>query len=1275
MKHMLNNYFKRLLVSVLAFAGSLACECKRSLDDSSNDLVMTVSKSNLQGYDKTTDLIFSIANDDVVADLSKYVVDIGVKSDTEEDHLITYPDKDGVHIVDSKFFHDLAKLSKNVHLNADNKSFSIPLTLLPEGAAKNMKVVCHLKTNSEEDPRTVHTVFVTWEDEKTPETFTLIPTRTRLVGSENDLEVEISNETRVASDAGLKLSITRLSGTSAIIVGSTPVGTDQSELSVPIIASHAHCIQKLIIDPKYDVGASFQLQLRNNGQFIGKPLTISWQKCVSIQVQAFNCDPKTNKIYCSFENTTSSSLADVKLICDPEKFSQFENFKREHAVGNLAAGEIKEGIEIGTVKVIGNNSVPITYSFTWTENGITRKTPSTTYMLQLNKAFVDVDLRINYNAFSNQVYIDLKNEGHQLIDELRLEYENVSKNSSERFITLGGEPEGTILFTDVTSKEKIKKQFPLVLRGNQSAAFTFRLYHKGKMVLKKEEIFSGDTNLKLVILKPVKASTETATLYGPQEEIILKVENSSSEQLTDHQQLKLVIDKQADDPSIISVQKGGTAIQEIYGQDLLRQGQVIKLYLKPGANQKEVKFALKLFYEGREIVKPVNICWQEYNPYIECPNSRLVGDQIGEFNIYNSNGYMDLDKLSVYLTTAGGEERNVQFITLSGKGLPNGTKLGELLLPSPADAKLGIAKNVKFRIIDDGNNKQTKKKTSTESEIRLKLVVKRDGIALVEQALTWVPGDLAKNKTKEKSVEFRVNNYVIRDTDQLNITVKNSTSSNKEIDMGEIKPIITAALDAPVSFRLGNVSGNTIDNTLNVLTGVHSLDPQVEAILPFSLANRMRTKVAAGICIEFVDIKNNNRSLQKLYILCVNSRISIKGKEVENLVAQLVVTDIENIPYEELSQHIEQISKAIEYYDDLVQNIQNIIRVDAGFSHILVPVKGTYESDRRKWQGFLMKLQEARDKLKKQDKIAETIELWENKLAEQLKQAEEKINNASATIDKLEGVALIQLLIAPYKQEVEISSQSIKEIYKKLSQDLRVLEQYCSDVGNDTPRGGLPAIKKIMKKKLPIIKLEVDNIFERGLEKIKGDLEQQYKQFVISNVTNKKQLDAFYDQIEGTLRLFDACKSMSKNSNSKGDVGIDSDQWAEFTVKEFWNCTEHIVELNKAYKNMGQEGAAEKCVRLLLSIESKIIEIQKSNPSEAIKTFNQEIGIYTSQLAERSKSLTKGSNVFNVRQNSVVAIPTTVGRLKDSTEQNDLRKLAKRRTKELTRQSTKKLKK
>jgi hypothetical protein len=1240
MKRLERYPFKCLLLGIFVLYTTISCECRRNADDDPMpELIMTVPKTYLQGKDRSAELTFSVPHDEATADLNHYSLVVGVEGVDEEGHLINYVDKDGKNNMDEKFAHVLTKLSKTRHLNADNKSFTLPITLIPAPDAKEMRVRCHLKSQLSDDPQGLKTIVLTWQDEqKEPGSFVLTPiSATTLNGTDKTAQLQIENRSASASGPGqLKLKITRLNGSKATVVGSIPqVDAGAYVLDLPAIQPAASFVQPLVIDPKTDAAATLSLQLQHNGNPVGHPTILHWDQSPQLQLQDIAYDPTTRKITCSLENIGGDGLENITLSCKTASGKPLSTIPITIKVGNLDAGDALSDFEVGELPLDISENVTLQFSLGWEANGVRKQADPVSHTFE-NKDVALLGLDIQYDPQTDQVQATIQNKGKKTAKDLKLCYENISPSLPGSRARLNGKKAARIALPSLGKNRTKIQLIKADLKGGEQATFRFKLMHRGKEIAQKEETLTSlPISLSFQALAPEKDyKTGLYMLYGSENEIKLKIKENKDGRPIDQKHLKLLINKETSGGGTISTKKAGSEVLAIDGEKLGELGSTLKLYFNPARNQKEAKFSLQLTYYGKPVANPIVVQWKEYNLYIE-GSDQLVGRQVATFNLLNSNGYMDLSQLTVSITSDN--TATFQLIGLNGAEMGYTSAVDAVVKPNLGALQAGMAGGGKFKLAQAGKEKTAK----------VTITIKRGANELAKKELDW------QAKDRGKEIDLILSSYVINNGNTLQVTLKNISLGKKAIDLSKLRMRMDNTLNIPI--RIGNVSGSTINETLETLSGIRILEPQVETTIGLSMDQPLDTKVAAGVSLSVVDAKEGT-FLQKKYLICVNARVSQKAEEAKRLIANRSLAELEKESYATINNFLSQLYKVSRDYDILVQQLTNIMHSNSNFTRIVRPIRETYQIELEGWKKLISDLSKIAQSLKSE----ETLSAWSAETEQFMEQAKTKMDESLLQIPTLEGLKLTALLAAPHNEKTPIANQSIKALYNQYKRKLRSLNDFCKDSGSSTPRGKLPAVRQQMENDLAGIRHKAQGSFNAAFAKFKQDMTQQQATVMVDSFAKPEGLDKLYLQFVAWDELFNEWQKLAKRGIE--EIGVEPTQLADFLAKQYQLLSDHITRLMKAYKKAGNKGSMQQCVQLSLKIREQIGELDKNTPTQTVKAARELILKDAKRGTQRARSLSKDSIFLS---NGLKKLPRVSERLVNDAKENNPVAAAKKVEKEL----------
>jgi len=405
----------------------------------------------------------------------------------------------------------------------------------------------------------------------------------QIEGDQKTISLEIENKGTGATVANqLKLQLTREEGSSAMIQGSSRVGsTNVYMIDLPfILAAKEKKPYNLTIDSKADKQAKFSIQLQYEGKNIGNAAKVSWEQGVKLVLDNITYNRVDGKVYADIYNKGIKEATHVKLTYNAAQTpgAQLGGVdKKVIELGELDKNAEVKAYNLGTLNFgDANKSAAIEFTLSYEAKG----SPITSFatIKTFTKADIAVAITVDHDKDRGQVSCKITNTGKETAKGLQLVYKNVSEDIEGKSAQLQGKQGGDVLMIgDLAPTHEIGCSLDLDFKEAEAATFDFKVLYDNNPVAASTQIFQAQPiQLPLEIVTPKKYGLSDYTLYGPENEVKLRITQLPGSRAIDPAHLKLAI--QAISGGTISKKAGEPAITELVGPELGKLGNKIKLY-------------------------------------------------------------------------------------------------------------------------------------------------------------------------------------------------------------------------------------------------------------------------------------------------------------------------------------------------------------------------------------------------------------------------------------------------------------------------------------------------------------------------------------------------------------------------------------------------------------------------------------------------------------------------------------------------------------------------
>lgn len=1032
-------------------------------------ITMQVPNGPLTGKNKNLEVTFQLADTTKQVDLKDFKLRVSLQEKGDTTSKISYTNPQGKVMEITNLQESLAHFTAIARLTPVNKSFKVPFTFITAPKTTHLEASFELL---DQQGNPLQQGKVAYQADSLPVDLEFSLTSAQnLQDDQRTISLAIQNKgIEKTAPKQLQLKITRQQGSEAQLMHLDTLllkkGRFTGLADLPVVDAHTTLPYDLDIQPGDDLNASFVIALAYEGKQVGDTITLNWENTRKIKVGNFKYNKGDNKIYYTLFNegkTAANNLTLSYTVKTPG--AQLGGANTQAIPLGVLKPSRKKKFTLDNLDFGGNKIAIIEFAVAYEENGTKKMLPS--FTKTFTQADIDLGLEIAYENTDQTVSIIIQNNGAEDAEKLKLIYKNVSQDLKGKLASLFGEQENQVSIDKVTQHSYNQFEYKLNLKEASAATFYFEIQYANKPIVSHTETFQENAEFSLAIQESIKDEDDNYILYGAENKVVLNIENTRDSCPIDMKYLQIFIGQGAENTLLIATTPEGTPISGLAGDELEALGDDLTLYAKPKPGTKEAAVTFQLQYKGQDVGDPVTVNWKEYELWVEAP-AILVGNNPGEVKIENlSNRELDFSKLTVELTSDHSD------LTPQFRSLDAAIQLATL------DQ---VIKDKLFTFQVNTTNHPTKGE--------LKVIIKRDTTELAKKQISWINEGMAFN--------FSLKYPLFADGEEIKSKLTNTGTTN--IDLKQVKVKMTNTSGA--TFRLGEVSGSTIEENLATITGEDELAVGANIDMGLQADKPLAEQLLSGITIELIDI-HTNLVLQKLNVYCVGNQLS---RLEETLLENKGTTSIKDaINQTDPNTGLRDLVAYLFISEKLIQEFQKIldqnIRISA--SHLeFKPISEAFE------KVLLKKNNEQKDYTVAIQKIF--TGWYKDKVQPVMEELQRKTRVGNKELEELNTIkSVTDFLIGDWKDYHDIDQQSIKGLYQQYHQKIDYIKAALTDnaINNLEPVAtDLPAIQDLkqiyqtMMAQLPHLKKDaqaafiqvVNGVIESNQQKIEDAIEKKY---------------------------------------------------------------------------------------------------------------------------------------------------------------------------------------
>lgn len=878
------SYLSHFLVTILGIiilVSANACNCfnkgiaKSGQDDLSPDLInsleMEAQPDSLIGSSKNVEVIFTL--DDGTNSLSlkgctlkaMYVVGNG------QLEYLTYNGVASYTKVSSTVDEELANLTTLKELTSANSPLKVSFNLVPEQKCTEAKVKFELVNK---DGKVLKTAIANWEHGAKLIDIQLVGPTNIQGGASNKLHI-VNKNNQPTETGKLKLKIIRSVGSEAVINDSVLVSENIYEVNLGVIPKQADKFKTICItNSGKDLKAEFQLQLVYDGVEVGNPLSLTWEKGISVQLKDIVYNKSTGHVTYTVENNGSEPLTGLQLKCINKTSgiklggSNLVGLDKETIINiadSLVPGQKIEKKDLGELEFGTNKQADFEFSLLY-KDGYTPLEPHT--FVQVG---IQLDLKINHNADNKVTYI-LDNIGEDIAKNVKISYK--TKNSLGP--TLDGKQEGGTAEVDIAADNGQQVgEWALDFNNQDRAVFEFtvtcndsiisqltttKIFLSSKVDLElqlesSKDLALGEKEIKLKIV-PRSGSIQLEELDFADFEILVQ---SDFTKLPVGEMLSVITNDMKQVDHSIKFSKSDA----LYNTIILHLNDK-KFKSKTSKNN----FTFELKYKNKRQGEPLEVTWNrggaiqlkvyentKTNTFYHYPDICLV-----ELIYPGNNQPVNIENLSLELKPKDNSKATFAFIDINGDLAGNLAPVSQLVKSNTILKSRGP---FRIKLVD----------SNSEPAGTVKILLKRNNIVIYSSEVQWVFRDFIYEVQIDFKPTFMVEEF--GDYDIIDIVLANIGDKIYK-DSVNLQIINDKNIDFRVSSGIEEFYGNNINQQLSAFTDGEEINtpnlflPQASLVLHLGRDLRKPLPNDYAIPIQIIvtpsDIQGQNIKTQRQLI-------------------------------------------------------------------------------------------------------------------------------------------------------------------------------------------------------------------------------------------------------------------------------------------------------------------------------------------------------------------------------------------------------------------------
>lgn len=762
------SYLSHLLVTILGITilvSANSCNCfnkgvsKGQEDGLSPDLInnldMEAQPDKLVGASKTVEVVLTLDGTDSFSLEDCTLKGLYVVGSGQLEYL-TYNGVTSYTKVSSTVDEKLANFTTLKELTPANSPLKISFNLIPEQKCIEAKVKFELVNK---DGEVLKTAIAAWQLGANLVDMQLAGPSNIRGGASNKLH--IVNKNNQPTEAGkLKLKITRSVGSEAVINESVLVSGDIYEMDLGVLAKQADIFKPIYITQSgKDLKAEFQLQLVYDGVEIGNPISLTWEKGISVQLKDIVYNKSTGHVTYTVENDGSEPLTGLQLKYKNKTSGiklgdiNLVELGKEivvNIVGSLLPGQKIEKKDLGELEFGANKQADFEFSLLY-NNGYTFPEPHTFVPLD-----IQLDLKINHNAGDKVTYI-LDNVGKDIANKIKISY----KTKNPLGPTLDGKQQGETAEVDIAADNGQQVgEWTLDFNNQDRAVFDFTVTCNGSVISQltttksfvpskvdlelqlesSKELALGEKEIKLKIV-PRPGSLQLEELNFADFEIVVQ---SDFTKLPVSEMLSVITNDMNQADHSIKFSK----------TDVLHNTIILHLNDKKFKSKtSKNKFTFELKYKNERQGEPLEVTWNrggaiQLKVYENTKTNILYYfPDICLLELIYPGNYqgVNIENLSLELKPKDNSNASFTFIDINGDLAGNVAPVSQLLRSNTMSQSGGP---VKIRLMD----------SNSEPAGTVEILLKRNNIVIYSSEARWAWRDFQY----EVQIDFKPTNMVER---------------------------------------------------------------------------------------------------------------------------------------------------------------------------------------------------------------------------------------------------------------------------------------------------------------------------------------------------------------------------------------------------------------------------------------------------------------------------------------------------------------------------------
>jgi hypothetical protein len=1133
---------------------TISCKCNnRGVTENGSAIpILALDSQDLEGEKVVTTATFQLAKPGDQVDLTKFYLKVSiVKQEGGINSYLNYKDTEGMPNIVEELTEKLTHFTELTSLEDNKASFRIDFKVIHGAGVRELTYRFEL-LNEAGEPIDNTSVFLNWNPHQEP----LLLVREDVEKKEGDdkkFKLSIHNPNNEPTKAGkLKLEITRTEGKEATIIGATPTTSDDTfELTLPWILGNHDLTKVLVVDPKTDHNATFEIQLFYKEKPQGNPIIISWEQGMLLKL-ALQREGNPLMLTYSVENLGTVVAQEVRLQYVAKtagaklRGEELEKDEiKEIRIGDIDINSRKEQQVLGALDFGINKSADFEFKLVY-DGGNTNAEMCT---------FTPLDVRLSmeklmYDLPSGRVIYSIRNEGTAIAKKVQVKYTNVSKSDiEEQNVELDGKQIG--LTTEITIPPKTSTaelEHVIDFKKADKATFRFEVIYDGIVVKQTTIIETFKAKEVKINLVPVDVDTADIVLTGSKRSFDYKIEVAADSRPIaniDPACLQIdVINILANTSFLSKAEEANKPIKMLTNGGLGKLGDEITLLVNP-ITEKEAQFNLVLYYKKKPKGTPLNVTWQEDKLEVKGFNS-FVGNNEASFMLYNAVAAIDPNEFIVELTSEKGTK--FEFIKLDNNVGGSVILLKQLIGVDQIPINTST-KPICFKLAQTVDNIDKDYVTVT---------IKRGDTTLASKKEVW--------NAKGISLEVHVKNNRLEDDGKLSIKIENK---GRSVEMHDIQVKLNS--EQGIQYKLGKITGDKIITSLDEILGKRasskfkkrtskSTNLQLISKLPI---DKYRDKLTLELSskdvfiytkdLVWINEKYFNQSFISLnnQIKDLQTKLELNKKVVEGFLRDSDYKswndNVKQIPeYKQRAEEIQQLAI------DLINKLEPELQIN----------------ERKQVQNEIVKVAE-QISVSTDEYVLDALKIAEQKISDYLEQTKLNANTATSKVDKLKGHLSNDFKVD--EAAVEDAIQLINEIVSTDKQTEKIIDflKYIGDFANsmknqtsDVRISQADARCELITENSKAVINTVMEELEKIAEKIKAEMEEFRKEVN----ENKKQLDAF---VEAAITYF-ADEHTSFFKPIKDGIKQNGEELFSKFSKKF---TEHLSKTQLGYQLINRMNA------------------------------------------------------------------------------------------------------